>query len=234
MEIKDCKILIVEDEKEILYLIESILRKDGFTRIFLANSVEQALHELRGNQPDCCILDVMLPDGDGFSLLSQIRMTSKIPVLFLSARGEEEDRILGLGLGADDYIVKPFVPKELTLRLRAVLTRVYDHMEYKEQQKPIVFIGNAQIDFNQGTIKRGGEEFSMTAKEYALLYKLCENKNRIVTYDSLCQFVWGDGYYGYENTLMVHIRKLREKLEEDPSHPVHLKTVRGLGYQIKQ
>lgn len=233
MKIIDYKILIVEDERELLHLIEKVLRKDGFHRVYLAETYQEAIWQIQNHQPDCCILDVMLPDGDGFSLLKKIRQTSQIPVLFLSARGEEEDRILGLGLGADDYIVKPFVPKELLLRVRAVLSRVYQRFSVEDERKPIFQLGRTIIDFNQGMVKRPEGEILLTAKEYQLLLKLYENHNRIVTYDSLCQATWGDGYFGYENTLMVHIRRLREKLEKDPSHPEFLITIRGLGYQLK-
>lgn len=182
-------------------------------------------------KPDAAILDVMLPDGDGFSFLQEIHKFSNIPVLFLSAKGEDEDRILGLGLGADDYIVKPFLPRELTLRLTAVLKRVYLPRTIETEEKPVFWLDTFQIDLNQGIVS-GERNSTLTAKEYALLSKLYVNRGKIVTYDSLCQAAWGDDYFGYENTLMVHIRRLREKIEEIPSKPRYLLTARGLGYKL--
>ena len=153
-----------------------------------------------------------------------------MPVLFLSARGEDEDRLLGLGLGADDYIVKPFLPRELILRLTAILRRVYSPP--KQKQRPVFQLGNRTIDLEGGIVRSGSTEYPLTAKEHALLFKLYENRNRIVTSDALCQAAWGDNYYGYENTLMVHTRRIREKVEDNPSNPEYLLTVRGLGYKL--
>lgn len=151
-------------------------------------------------------------------------------VLFLTARGEDEDRLLGLGLGADDYIVKPFLPKELVLRLTAILKRVY--LPPKQEQFPVFQLGNRIVNLERGTVKDGDKEIPLTAKEHTLLLKLYENRNRIVTSDALCQAAWGDDYYGYENTLMVHIRRIREKIEGNPSQPEYLLTIRGLGYKL--
>ena len=150
-------------------------------------------------------------------------------MIFLSARDEDEARLRGLGLGADDYITKPFLPEELLLRLRAVLKRSY-HIDDTAQTDRI---GKALIDWGAGSISTDGEDYMLTAKEYALLKKLCENKGRILSINVLCDTLWPDGSYGYENSLMVHIRHLREKLEENPSKPEHLLTVRGLGYKLK-
>ena len=172
------------------------------------------------------VLDVMLPDGDGFGLFEKIRERSDIPVLFLTARGEEEDKFLGLGLGADDYIVKPFLPKELTLRIGVILRRCY-----KEEQ-PVVRLAGCSIDFARAQVIRGEERLPLTAKEFALLSALYRNGGKIVTIDMLCQAVWGDNPYGYENSLMAHIRRIREKIEENPSKPVSLITVKGLGYKL--
>jgi len=174
----------------------------------------------------------MLPDGDGFSLMREFRAYSAVPVLFLSARDEDEDRLLGLGLGADDYITKPFLPRELILRLRAVLNRAYFPIVLQQKTKSIFYLDDTKIDLNSGMIAAKGGNHTLTAKEFALLEKLYENRGNIVTGDSLCQAAWGDYLYGYENTLMVHIRRLREKIEPEPSSPRHLLTVRGLGYKL--
>ena len=158
------------------------------------------------------------------------RVGNCVPVLFLSARDEDEARLRGLGLGADDYITKPFLPQELLLRLAAVLRRVYG-----AGAGEVLRLGAAEVHWGTGTVRRpGGGEAALTAKEYALLKKLAANRGNIVTIDALCQALWEGPMVGYENTLMVHIRRLREKLETDPSHPQYLLTVRGLGYRLAQ
>ncbi|ATF13791.1 response regulator transcription factor [Brevibacillus sp. HB1.4B] len=227
---KQKKVLIVEDELEIRNMIDGFLRKEGFSRIFHAGSCKEALVICASDKPDVAILDVMLPDGDGFGLLTLIRRFSQIPVIFLSARGEDEDRLLGLGLGADDYIVKPFLPRELVLRLLVILRRVYAPPQI--DRLPVFQLGDSTIDLEAAIVTRDHREYALTAKEHALLRKLYENRGRIVTSDALCQSVWGDDYYGYENTLMVHMRRIREKIEPCPSTPEYLLTVRGLGYKL--
>ena len=171
---------------------------------------------------------MMLPDGDGFSLFGTLRNIRDVPVLFLSARDEDEARLKGLGLGADDYITKPFLPQELLLRLRAVLRRVY------REETHAARLGETEIDWGKGTVRRDGREIALTAKEFALLRKLWEARGNIVTIDALCSALWDGPLVGYENTLMVHIRRLREKVEADPSHPRFLLTVRGLGYRLER
>lgn len=229
-DIKYKKILIVDDEVEIRNMIDSFLRREGFTRIYRASNCSETLEICNSVKPDIVILDVMLPDGDGFSLLSSLRKTSNIPVLFLSARGNDEDRLLGIGLGADDYIVKPFLPRELVLRLTAILNRVYSPP--KSEKRPVFQLGDRIINLESGIVQSNSKEYPLTAKELILLYKLYENRSRIVTSDALCQAAWGDDYYGLENTLMVHIRRIREKIEVSPSNPEYLITVRGLGYKL--
>lgn len=228
--LKEKKILIVDDELEMIIMIEKFLRKEGFFRIYTAADFASALSICRTVKPDIAILDVMLPDGDGFSLLTSIRQFSEIPVLFLSARGEDEDRLLGLGLGADDYIVKPFLPRELVLRLTAILKRVYSSPVTEDSA--VFRLEDLIIDLDSAVVQRNQEEIPLTAKEHAILQKLYNNNGKIVTSDALCQAVWGDDSYGYENTLMVHMRRIREKIEQDPSKPIHLLTVRGLGYKL--
>lgn len=229
-ELKSKKLLIVDDEREIRDMIEGFLRKEGFTRIYHSSSCAEALEVCRSVKPEIVILDVMLPDGDGFSLLPSLRQISNMPILFLSARGEDEDRLLGLGLGADDYIVKPFLPRELILRLMAILRRVYSPP--RQEQRPVFQLGKRIIDLESGAVRDDSSEYPLTAKEHVLLCKLYESRNRIITSDALCQAAWGDDYYGYENTLMVHIRRIREKIEANPSNPEYLLTVRGLGYKL--
>lgn len=221
------RILIVDDEPALQNMVGEILAQAGY-ETEAALCCAQALERFRTAAPNAVLLDVMLPDGDGFSLLGKLRELRDVPVLFLSARDEDEARLKGLGLGADDYITKPFLPQELLLRLRAVLRRVY------REQPSAPRLGRTEIDWGKGTVRRDGREIPLTAKEFALLNKLWEARGNIVTIDALCAALWDGPLVGYENTLMVHIRRLREKLEEDPSHPRFLLTVRGLGYRLKQ
>ena len=231
MEISDCHILLVDDEKNLLYMVRDLLKEEGYSAVDTAVSCKEAEKKLTENQYALVILDVMLPDGNGFSFFQeQIREKdySGIPVIFLSARDENEAKLKGLGLGADDYITKPFLPQELMLRVKAVLMRTYRLEEIQQDLQ----LQNVMIRFDDSTIIRDGKVQTMTAKEYMLLRKLAENKGKIVSIDSLCDTLWPDGSYGLESSLMVHIRHIREKIEADPSRPEHLITMRGLGYKL--
>lgn len=233
--IHECKILLVDDNRELQKMVCDMLRKEGFSGIDTVSSCTDALLYFSKQQPDIVILDVGLPDGDGFSLMQKIRSISDIPVLFLSARDEDNDRLLGLGLGADDYITKPFLPKELMLRLTAILKRTYFTAGQNRPSEDILVLGEKTVHFSSASVvSNDGTELTLTAKELALLKKLGDNRGNIVTFDALTQAAWGDYYYGYENTLMVHIRKLREKIEENPSNPKWILTVRGLGYKLSK
>lgn len=227
-EIKNKKILIVDDEKELRNMLSEILYKNGFYNVITASDCASAM-EIAGSQSiSLYLLDVNLPDGDGFSLFESLHKVSNAPAIFLTARGDGGDRVKGLGLGADDYIVKPFLTDELILRVSAVLKRVYAVTDVKS----VFTLSGAVVDLETATVNKNGKETSLTAKEYILIKKLWENKNKIVTNDALCMSAWGEDYYGYENTLMVHIRRLRQKIEAEPSKPKHLITVKGLGYKL--
>lgn len=228
----ECSILLVDDNEELLAMIEDILRKKGFGHIYTAADCQQAREISFKEMPDLAILDVMLPDGDGFSLMRTLKAERDFPILFLSAKDEDNDRLLGLGLGADDYITKPFLPEELILRVQAVLKRAYLYQAKQDEADEKLMLGNRIVDFKSGIVIWENGEISLTAKELEILKKLNENRGNIVTFDTLCQAVWQDNYYGYENTVMVHIRRLREKIEEIPSSPQWLLTVRGLGYRL--
>ncbi|GAB6953740.1 response regulator transcription factor [Mediterraneibacter glycyrrhizinilyticus] len=223
---KQKRILVVDDEPGLLQMVVSILNQDGYTQIKTAETVREALGVCQEWTPELAVLDVMLPDGDGFFLFEQIKSFLDIPILFLTARGEDSDRLHGLGLGADDYLVKPFLPKELLLRIGIILRRFY------KDEKPVVTLKGSQIDFSRAEVIRGGERIPLTAKEFEILQALYRNAGRIVTIDQLCEAAWGDNPFGYENSLMAHIRRIREKIEEHPSSPVSLLTVRGLGYKL--
>lgn len=219
-------ILVVDDEPALCDMVSDILKSDGY-KVCRAYDCTNAIAVFQDAHPDAVLLDVMLPDGDGFSLFRQLRTIRDVPVVFLSARDEDNVRLQGLGLGADDYITKPFLPQELLLRLHAVLRRVY---RLEEQSH----LGDVTILWAKATIIKNNKEIALTAKEFALLKKLWDNRGNIVTIDALCAALWDGPLVGYENALMVHVRRLREKIEQDPSHPQHLLTVRGLGYRLNE
>lgn len=222
----DYKILLVDDDQGLLEMLVSIFRRAGYTYLLTASTGEDALRIREKEQPDMIVLDVMMPDMDGFAVLRAIRRTSRVPVLMLTARGEAEDRIEGLEIGADDYLAKPFLPKELLLRVNAILSRAYPNRE------EMVKLSGSTVDLASAMVWKNGEQLSLTAKEFQLFEKLYQNAGRIVTTGILCETICGEFWQGYESTLSTHIRHLREKIEENPSRPVSLLTVKGLGYRL--
>lgn len=222
----DYRILLADDDRGLLEMLLSIFRRAGYHDLLTASSGLEALRLWREEQPDLVVLDVMMPGMDGFSVLREIRRASRVPVLMLTARGEAEDRIEGLENGADDYLPKPFLPKELLLRAGAILSRAYP--ERKEQ----VALAGSTVDMANAEVWKNGERISLTAKELQLFEKLYENSGRIVTTGALCETICGEFWQGYETTLSTHIRHLREKIEENPSRPVSLVTVKGIGYRL--
>lgn len=220
------KIMLIDDEPDLLKMVSAILIDNGFSNIVTASTVKDGITAIKNEKPDLAVLDVMLPDGDGFSLMRQMREFTDVPIIFLTAKDEAADKLVGLGLGADDYIVKPFLPQELLLRVYAVLRRCY-----KEESKMIKLAG-CIVDFSRAEVNKNGEMIALTAKEHALLETLARNEGRIVTVDALCESLWGDNPFGYENSLNAHVRRVREKIEVDPSRPVSLITIKGLGYKL--
>ncbi|WP_394404700.1 response regulator transcription factor [Streptococcus sp. 20-1249] len=221
------KILIVDDTLEILDMIKESLTIAGFENILTAKNQTEALALLDSEQIELAVLDIMLPDGSGFEILRYIRQTSQLPVLFLSAISDIEKQYQGFELGADDYLVKPFRPKELELRIRSILRRAYP------EELTTLQLSHCIIDFERALVLRENKEISLTAKEYNLLKLLTDNANKILSFEQILSRVWGENFQGYENTLMAHIRKIRQKIEENPSQPQHLLTVKGLGYQLR-
>lgn len=219
-------LLLVDDDHDLLEMLCSIFRRAGYNELLTASSGTKALAIWRDQHPDMVVLDVMMPDMDGFSVLKEIRRTSRVPVLMLTARGEAEDRVEGLENGADDYLAKPFLPKELLLRVGAILNRVYP------DTNEMVVLANSVVDLANAEVIKNGTRTALTAKEIQLFTKLYQNAGRIVTTGTLCQTICGDYWQGYESTLSTHIRHLREKIEENPSTPVSLITVKGLGYRL--
>ena len=223
------ELLLVEDDDALGRGIRLALEGAGL-RVTVCRTLAEGRRTLEDGAFDLLILDVNLPDGNGLDFLRTLRRDHVVPVILLTANDLETDIVTGLELGADDYITKPFLPQELLLRLAAVLRRVYG-----AGAGEVLRLGAAEVHWGTGTVRRpGGGEAALTAKEYALLKKLAANRGNIVTIDALCQALWEGPMVGYENTLMVHIRRLREKLETDPSHPQYLLTVRGLGYRLAQ
>ena len=204
------RLLLVDDEQELLKMVSDILKDAGFETVLTAMTVKEAILTAKEETPDLIVLDVMLPDGDGFSLMQHFRTFTNVPIIFLTAKDEAADKLSGLGLGADDYISKPFMPQELLLRIYAVLRRTY------KEDSPLLVL----------------EIISLTAKEHTLLETLARNAGKIVTVDALCEALWGDNPFGYENSLNAHVRRVREKIETDPSKPVSLITIKGLGYKL--
>ncbi len=232
-ELMNKKLLLVDDEPELLDMLKQILFSGGFFQIYAAKNCREALAILEKQPIALFILDVNLPDGDGFSLFHELRQHSQAPVIFLTARDEPDDKIQGLVLGADDYIVKPFLPREFLLRVMALLRRTYGNIPPESGfYLPDGEYGARYINFDTASVLVGEKDMPLTPKELILLKLLYQNKNRIVTSDALTMAAWGDTSYGYENTLMVHIRRLRQKIEEVPSSPKHLLTVKGLGYKL--
>ena len=205
------KLLLVDDDRDLLEMLCSIFRRAGYTDLVTASSGQEALQIWREQQPALIVLDVMMPGMDGFEVLREIRRTSHVPVLMLTARGEAEDRIEGLEIGADDYLPKPFLPKELLLRVGAILYRTYP------EPHRTVELAASTVDLEKAEVWKDG---------------LYENAGRIVTTGILCESICGEFWQGYESTLSTHIRHLREKIEADPSKPVSLVTAKGLGYRL--
>jgi DNA-binding response OmpR family regulator len=227
------KILIVDDEEAIARLLEKVLRKEGFENIFLAFSAKAALKLYEKEVPDLVLLDIMLPDGNGYDLFKSFEIIKKVPILFISAKNEEVDRLLGFALGAEDYISKPFSPKEVAYRVKARLKYLQsNHEDAKTFKNKMISFGDITIDPEGGQVKKSNELLDFTAKEYKLLLFLVENPNKILSKERICQVIWGEDFIGLDNTISVHIRKIRLKIEKDPSKPQWIKTVIGLGYKF--
>ena len=230
--IYDAHLLIVDDNADLLRLLCEQLSGAGYRHIRTAQSCAVARASFAAEQPQLMILDINLPDGDGFALLRTLKEKADVPALFLSARDADADRLFGLGLGADDYLTKPFLMQELVLRVQHILQRAY-RTELASTRPAALRLGERTAALDDAVVTLpDGTTVPLTATELALLRKLAENRGHIVTYDALCAAVWGADYYGYENSLGVHIRHLREKVEPQPSHPRWLLTVRGIGYKL--
>ncbi|NPV40267.1 MAG: response regulator transcription factor [Anaerolineae bacterium] len=223
------KILVVDDEERMLRFIRLNLEHDGF-QVIEAVKGHEALDKMRTDMPDMILLDVMLPDLDGFEVLKMVREISNIPVIMLTAKGEEDDRVRGLELGADDYVTKPFSPRELVSRVKAVLRRV--ETEGSVEVDAIQVDDRLKIDFNRREIWVEGELVKLRPTEYRLLYHLVQNAGWVLTYDQILSRVWGYEYRDEPHYVRLYINYLRQKLEKDPANPEYILTERGVGYRF--
>ncbi|MFA3774386.1 response regulator transcription factor [Bacillus safensis] len=224
------KVLMIDDEKEILELINTVLTREGIDRVITASTARDGLAKFHQEQPDLVILDIMLPDGEGYDICRQIRETSHVPIIFLSAKGEESDKIVGLAIGGDDYITKPFSPKEVAYRVKAQLRRL-SYLQ-STQADPVIKKGPFELNEQQAELTKNGAVIELTPKELLLMTYFLQHPNRVISKETLYQTVWGEDFFGSDNTVMVHIRRLREKIEDSPSTPEFLVTVKGLGYKF--
>ena len=226
------KILIVDDEKNIVDILKFNLKKEGFDTIE-AYDGEQALNLALSEKPDLILLDIMLPKMDGFTVCRKLRQTMETPILMLTAKEEEVDKVLGLELGADDYITKPFSPRELIARVKANLRRITLEEPVKDKGN-VIRCGNLAIDIDRYEVKRGDLVIELTLREFELVKFLALQQDQIFSRESLLGKVWGYEYYGDVRTVDVTVRRLREKIEKDPSNPEYIMTKRGVGYYFNK
>ncbi len=224
-------ILVVDDEEPIRELVRFNLERAGY-RVATAADGAEGLAAAQRLQPDLVILDVMLPDADGFSLYGAIAKVVPAPVIFLTARDDEMDRVVGLELGADDYVTKPFSPRELVARAKAVLRRRRAPEAPSGEGRDVLDFGDLVIDLTRHEVRRGDQVVSLTPREFALLACLARNPGRVLSRSQLLDQVWGENFFGDERIVDVHIRHLREKVEADAARPRHIKTIRGVGYRF--
>jgi DNA-binding response OmpR family regulator len=221
------KILVVDDEKRLVALVEAYLVQEGYTVVTAANG-QEALHLARHEKPDLILLDIMMPEMDGFEFIQAHRRDADTPIILLTARVEEEDHVIGLELGADDYVTKPFRPRELVARVRAVLRRT------GKADKPVevLRIGEVELDREAHLVQLSGESVDLTPSEFDLLSALMSTPGRVFSRMELLDRLQGIAYEGYERTIDVHIKNLRSKLEEDSRKPRYIETVYGIGYRF--
>jgi len=223
------RILVVDDERRMVGFIRLNLEQDGFEVIEAFNGNE-ALNRLRDSLPDLILLDVMMPDIDGFEVLRVIREISQVPIIMLTAKGEEDDKVKGLELGADDYVTKPFSPRELVSRVKAVLRR---GATFEEDEEGIIEVDDRlKIDFGRREVWVAGELVKLRPTEYRLLYHLVQNAGWVLTHDQILTKVWGYEYRDEPHYVRLYINYLRKKIEKDPSNPEYILTERGVGYRF--
>ncbi len=228
---RNMTVLVVDDEPRLVDVVRMNLEVEGY-RVLAASNGYEALDRLRADLPDLVVLDVMMPDMDGFETLRHIRDVSSVPVLMLTVRAEEQDLIRGLEIGADDYLTKPYNPRELQMRIKALLRRAYSAAPSRKTR--IVVDDDLTIDFSKGEVLVRGQKVTLRPTEYRLLYHLVTNAGRLMTHDTLLSKVWGHEYRDESHYLRLYITYLRQKLERDPAHPKYILTERGLGYRFRE
>lgn len=226
------KILVVDDDKEIAFAIAKLLQNEGYDTLTASDGLE-ALDLLVSQKIDLIIIDVMMPKLDGLSATMKIREKKNIPIIILSAKSEDSDKILGLSIGADDYVTKPYNPLELLARVKSQLRRYMVLGSNTTVTDDVIIIGGLQLDKLAKNVLVDGEAVKLTATEYNILQLLMENKNHVFSAETIYSRVWHEDSYAVENTVMVHIRRIREKIEINPREPKYLKVVWGIGYKIE-
>jgi len=225
---KKLRLLLVEDDETIALGLEYSLAQEGFD-VTICYDAASAMEKISAMDFDIALLDIALPDGNGFDICKKLKMKGDTPVIFLTARDDEGSVVMGLDIGADDYITKPFRIRELQSRIRSVLRRTHKSAE----ESTVLRYGNVTVNIAEGKVRKNGNDVFLTALEYRLLLILINNEGRIVTRNQLIESIWDvSGDFVNDNTLTVYIKRLREKIEDDPQNPAIIKTVRGLGYQI--
>lgn len=226
------KILLVEDDISISEMVENYLIKEGFS-IVTAFDGEEAITKFLKDSFDLVVLDIMMPKIDGIEVTKIIRNKSMIPILIMSAKDSDVDKAIGLGFGADDYITKPFSMIEFSARIKAAIRRATKYSGTdKEEENEIININELTIDLNNFQVSKNGEAISLTSKEFEILKLFVTNPSRVFTKAQIYSFVWNDDYFGDDNVINVHMRRLREKIEENPSQPRYIKTLWGIGYKL--
>lgn len=223
------RILVVDDEKRMVRFIRLNLEHDGF-QVIPAYTGKEAIEQVRNALPNLILLDVMLPDIDGFQILHKIREFSSVPVIMLTAKGEEDDRVRGLELGADDYVTKPFSPRELVSRVRAVLRRI--ESPESSAQNVIEIDERLKLDFKRREVWVDGELIQLRPTEYRLLYHLVQNAGWVLTHEQILTKVWGYEYRDEPHYVRLYVNYLRKKIEPDPANPIYIQTERGVGYRF--
>jgi DNA-binding response OmpR family regulator len=231
MSAKKTTVLTADDDPQLLRLVMRNLQLEGY-EVLVASDGQQALEQIETHQPDLVLLDVMMPRMDGFTVCQRVREFSSVPILLVTARGQDQDKIRGLDLGADDYLTKPFSVEELLARVRAVLRRAQFTANDRAAATRTTVIGALTIDFSQHLVTMGGHEVMLTPTEYRILSYLALNAGRVVTQDLLLEHVWGAEYAGESHMLQVNVNRLRRKLEEDATHPRYILTKVGIGYLL--
>lgn len=224
------RILAVDDDPKILKILQHALSKEGL-EVILAAGGEEALQKVKQHPPDLVVLDIMMPGMDGFETFQKLKAQQRdIPVIILSARSDEVDKVVGFRMGVDDYQTKPFSPTELALRIKAVLRRLG---ESAKQEKQVLKFKELNLDYSKRIVTFNDHKIELTPKEFEVLWLMASNPNKVFTKANLLDKVWDSAFYGDDNTVTVHIRRLREKLEKDPSNPCYIKTVWGIGYKFE-